>query len=95
MPYLSESSSVYLFYVFPSGTLWGFFFLKILIDYMVDVLILIHEKQPLWKHKAFKAALVDPDVTAVIDGCGADIAKTFLFQSPIVGRSVITVYAAS
>lgn len=65
---------------------------------MVDVLILIHEKQPLWiqtKRKAFKAALADPDVTAVIDGCGADIAKTCLFQSPIVGRSVITVYAAS
>ncbi len=42
-----------------------------------------------------QAAVVDPDVTAVMDGCGPATATTCLFQSPIVWHSVITVYIAS
>lgn len=45
--------------------------------------------------KALQAALVDPDVTGVMDGCGPAVATTCLFQSPIVWHSVTTVYVAS
>ena len=82
-----------------------FFSLRIVSLFSADIhwiqgwcFVLIHEKQPLWngtRRKALQAALVDPDVTGVMDGCEPAIATTCLFQSPIVWHSVITVYVAS
>lgn len=41
-----------------------------------------------------QAALVDPDVTGMMDGCRPAAATTCLFQSSIVWHSVITVHGA-
>lgn len=69
MPYLSKISFVLYFIL--SGM--AHLFLQILYTYfMADVFILIHKKQALWiqtRRKALQAALVDPDVTGVMDGC--------------------------
>lgn len=49
---------------------------------MGDVYVLIHARQPSWiptELKALQTALVDPDVTAMMDGCGAATVATCLF----------------
>lgn len=56
---------------------------------------LSHEQQSLYFQTTRKAALVDPDVTGLMDGFEPAAATTCLFQSPIVWHSVITVYVAS
>lgn len=65
----------------PSGA--ASYFLLTFTSYRVDVYVLIHARQPAvdsdQTQKALGAAQVDPDVTAVMDGCGAAAVATCLF----------------
>lgn len=95
MPYLSQNSSERCFMFFPQELFFIFCRYSLTARPMFG-----HDS---WEaatldsdqEEGLQAALVDPDVTGVMDGCGPAVATTCLFQSPIVWHSVITVYVAS
>lgn len=92
-----QNISAHLFYVFPQEPL----IIQIATDFDFQdtaYIVLLHEKQPLCSEamkKVPQAALVNRDVTSVMDESGPASATTCLFQASIVWRSVITVCVAS